>query len=56
MAVILTVVYSAIYTAQVTVAISKPIVKSIDDVAANPNIKVHVARGSSVNNLLMVQK
>ena len=55
MAVVVTVLYSAIYTAQLAVPIFNPLVKSIDDVAANPAIKVFVASGSSVNAIVMVR-
>ena len=54
MAMILAVFYLAIYTAQVATNISKPIVKSIEDVAANPNIKVYLASGTPTYGIIMV--
>ena len=55
MAVVLIVVYPAIYTAQLAVPIYHPLVKSIEDVAANPAIKVFVAGGTFVANYVMVR-
>ena len=53
-AVVLSITYPAIYTAQLTVPHYQVLVKSIEDVAANPDIKVYGSRGSATTNYLLV--
>ena len=49
-------VYSAIYTSQLTIPQYEEQIKSIEDVAANPEIKVYTTRGSTLTNYLLVSK
>ena len=54
-AVVLSVTYPAIYTSQLTAPHYQVLVKSIEDVAANPEIKVYVTKGSKTANYLLVR-
>ena len=51
---VLVVVYSAIYTAQLTVPRFKMLVQRIEDVSLNPAIAVYVTKGSPLENYLLV--
>ena len=52
--VVLTTVYSAIYTSQVTVPHFQELVTSVEDLAANPDISVYILRGSTTATYVMV--
>lgn len=47
-------IYPAIYTSQLTAPRYQALVKSIEDLAANPNIKVFVVQGTSTANYILV--
>ena len=53
-AVVNTVVYPAIYTSLLAAPRYTALVKSIEDLAANPKIKVYLAKGSPVASYVMV--
>ena len=53
-AVVANVVYTAIYTSQLAVDRYQVLVKSIEDVAANPAIKVYVTKGSATASYVLV--
>ena len=49
------IVYSAIYTAQLAIPHRDVLVKTIEDVAADPNIKATVTIGSPTANYILVR-
>ena len=53
-AVVLPIVYTDVYVAQLAVPHFQPLVRSIEDVAANSNIKAYVTKGFAPENYLMV--
>ena len=53
-AVVLSVFYTAIYTAQVAAPHYQVLAKSIEEVAANPNIKVYTTKDFAPATYLMV--
>ena len=48
------IIYSGIYTSQLTAPRYEVLVKSIEDVAANPNIKSSVIAGTPTANYILV--
>ena len=55
-AVVLPIIYIDVYTSQLTVPHYQPLVKSIEDVAANPNIKSYLMKGFATAAYIMVRK
>ena len=53
-AVVINVIYPAIYTSLLAVPRYKVLVKSIEDVAANQEIKVYITKGTPSANYVMV--
>ena len=53
-AVVLPIVYTAIYTSQLEVHHHQALVKSAEDVAANPNIKVFTTKGFNPATYVLV--
>ena len=51
---VLVVEYSSIYTAQLAVPSYKVLVKSIEDVAANPAINLYLSKGSPLESYILV--